>query len=145
MLILSFLYIGKKHRPLYGIDHLNGYGIKDSRVLQGDPEVRRQAGVNKAKLGLCTPLALETNGTVFTANRLEQAKLSPVKRFASVFGKRVALTAVPGTCQTCECTSHDDGTSYVECFPCQYPGASMIEDVSTPCLSTLGRAVAIGR
>lgn len=69
-------------------------------------------------------------GTVFSGKKLEGGKRTAIKTFAAVFGKRVAVTAVPSSCQTCECNAHDHGQSYMECFPCLYPSTSLIEDVS---------------
>lgn len=46
-----------------------------------------------------------------------------VKKFATVFGKRVAATSMPSKCKTCECTADDTGISYMECFHCGYPTA----------------------
>lgn len=121
---------GRITKQFYGMDHEFAYTRKDAKTLNGDPDLRRQSSINKGTLGLCVPLALETNGTVFAAKRLESTKKTVVKLFASVYAKRVAKTAVPNDCQMCECNAYDHGLSYMECFPCQYPSSSMIEDVS---------------
>lgn len=121
---------GRINKQFFGMDHEFGYSKKDSKDFKGDPDLRKQVSLNKNILSVCVPLALETNGTVFAGKKLSAGKKTAVKLFASVFGRRVAKTAVPGDCQTCECNTHDDGTTYMECFPCEYPGTSMIEDVS---------------
>lgn len=62
-------------------------------------------------------------GTIFTAKKLEGGNKSMIRKFATVFGKRVAASSVPRKCKTCECTSDDTGISYMECFHCGYPTA----------------------
>lgn len=57
-------------------------------------------------------------------------KKNAVKKFATVFAKRVARSARPSSCQTCECTADNDGMSYMECFPCEYPSPAFIDYVS---------------
>lgn len=131
---------GKVGRSLFGVDYARAYTKKDGKELKGDEDLRRQVKVSKATLGLCLPLALETNGTVFNARKLEGGKRSVVKIFAGVFAKRLAVTSVPSPCQTCECNAHDHGSSYMECFPCEYPSASLIEEVRTPSQSPSTRS-----
>ena len=72
-------------------------------------------------------------GTVFTARKLESVKKNAVKKFATVFAKRVAKSARPSPCQTCECTADNNGMSYMECFPCVYPSPHMTDYVSKQC------------
>jgi hypothetical protein len=60
-------------------------------------------------------------GTVFNGKNLETDKRGNVKKFATVFGKRVAATARPTKCVDCECTAFNTGVSYMECYPCTYP------------------------
>ncbi|XP_066998183.2 uncharacterized protein Apoltp [Anabrus simplex] len=105
----------------YGMDGETAYTKKDVKSLKGDSDLRRQVKLPKSKLGFCTALALETNGTVFTAKLLEVEKKGAVKKFVTVLSKRIAKTAVPYSCQTCECTADNNGMSYMECFPCEYP------------------------
>jgi hypothetical protein len=57
-------------------------------------------------------------------------KKNAVKKFATVFAKRVAHSARPSSCQTCECTADNNGMSYMECFPCEYPTPAFIDYVS---------------
>ena len=70
------------------------------------------------------------SGTVFTAKKLESDKKNGVKKFATVFAKRVAQSAMPCPCQTCECTADNNGMSYMECFPCEYPTLPLQWEVS---------------
>ncbi|GLH12107.1 Apolipophorins, partial [Gryllus bimaculatus] len=114
----------KAQKNFYGMDRDNAYTNKDIKDLKGDSDLKRQVLLPKSKLGVCTALALETNGTVFTAKRLQGDKKNVVKKFVTVFAKRVAQTADPYPCQKCECTADNNGISYMECFPCEYPQPS---------------------
>lgn len=47
-----------------------------------------------------------------------------IKKFATVFAKRLAESAVPSKCKSCECTEDDDtGLPTMECYHCGYPTA----------------------
>nr|CAD7432413.1 unnamed protein product [Timema monikensis] len=72
---------------------------------------------------LCKEINVNLMGesTIFSAKKLELTRKNAVKKFVTVFTRRVALTAIPCQCQKCECTADNDGMSYMECFPCQYP------------------------
>jgi hypothetical protein len=73
-------------------------------------------------------------GTIFTARKLIPDKKNPIKKFSSVFAKRVATTAHPIECQTCECTGQDTGIAYMHCYQCdRYPSPMSIEEVSDYC------------
>nr|CAD7258451.1 unnamed protein product [Timema shepardi] len=109
------------NKMFYGIDSINAYTKKDFKNLKGSTELRRQVRLPKAHLGFCIPLAMESNGTIFSAKKLELTRKNAVKKFVTVFTRRVAMTAIPCQCQKCECTADNDGMSYMECFPCQYP------------------------
>lgn len=109
------------NKNLFGLDRTLAYTKKDADELRGDATLRKSVQLPKSTLGYCTPLALETNGTVFSGKKLETEKLKSAKKIATVFAKRVARTAVPSTCKTCECTGHNTGVSYMECLPCTYP------------------------
>jgi len=106
------------------------YTKKDSRVLIGDVDLRRQVKLSKTVLGYCTPLSLETNGTIFSGDKLRLEKSASIKKFASVFSKRIALTAVPNKCQFCECTADNNGVTQMECMPCIYPTPVHVDYVS---------------
>jgi hypothetical protein len=45
-----------------GMDRKTAYTKKDVKTLVGSTELQRQVKLPKVMLGLCTPLALETNG-----------------------------------------------------------------------------------
>ena len=109
------------NKIFFGIDAFKAYTKKDSRVLTGQLDLRRQVKLPKSMLGFCSPLALETNGTLFTSNKLRFEKSSGIKKFISVFTKRIVMTSVPYDCQHCECTSSNKGVTKMECMPCVYP------------------------
>lgn len=114
----------------YGLDASKSYTKKDARVLIGDKDLRRQVKLSKNVLGYCTPLSLETNGTIFSGDKLRLEKSASIKKFASVFAKRVALTAEPNKCQLCECTADNNGVTQMECMPCVYPMPVHVDYVS---------------
>lgn len=109
------------NKIFYGLDATRSYTKKDSRTLTGDVDLRRQVKLSKSALGYCTPLSLENNGTIFSGNKLRFDKIASIKKFVSVFSKRVALTALPNPCQNCECTAQNNGVTRMECIPCIYP------------------------
>lgn len=109
------------NKIFYGLDATRSYTKKDSRTLTGDVDLRRQVKISKNALGYCTPLSLENNGTIFSGDKLRFDKLASIKKFISVFSKRVALTALPNPCQNCECTAENNGVTRMECIPCIYP------------------------
>lgn len=112
----------RDRRVFFGMDREYAYSKKDfNNKMKGDAELKKQVRLPKDNLGLCTPLALETNGTVFTAHKLKPDSRNPIKKFAAVFAKRVTRSAAPDTCQSCECTGHNTGVAYMTCFPCSYP------------------------
>ncbi|XP_032670099.1 uncharacterized protein LOC116843644 isoform X1 [Odontomachus brunneus] len=121
----------KISKIFYGLDATKSYTKKDTRMLVGDVDLRRQVKLSKNALGYCTPLSLETNGTIFSGDKLRQWHESGSnKKFASVFAKRVALTATPDQCQFCECTADNNGVTQMECMPCIYPTPVHVDYVS---------------
>lgn len=114
----------------YGLDADTAYTKNDFKHLNGDKDLWRQVKLSKSMLGYCTPLALETNGTIFSAKKLENANLNTIKKFMSVFTKRIAKTAEPCPCQNCECSADSNGIDYMECFPCFYP-TPLYNEIST--------------
>lgn len=116
-------------KMLFGLDGNNAYTKKDSRILTGDKDLRKQVKLSKSILGYCLPLALETNGTIFSGKKLRLEKPMGIKKFASVFSKRVALSASPSTCQHCECIANNNGLTTMECIPCVYPTPAVIDYV----------------
>lgn len=98
---------------LFGVDNTLAYTNKDYERLVGDSALRKQVKLPKEKLGLCTSLAMETNGTIFAGAKL-QGDRPTARRFSSVVGSRAALSAP--RCQApprCECS---DGR--LVCRPC---------------------------
>lgn len=118
------------NKIFYGLDATKSYTKKDARTLTGDIDLRRQVKLSKSALGYCTPLSLEINGTIFSGDKLRFDKLASIKKFASVFSKRVALTAQPNPCQNCECTADNSGVTRMECIPCIYPTPVSVDYVS---------------
>ena len=122
---------GRLSKIMYGLDATRSFTKKDSRQLTGDVELRRQVKLSKSALGYCMPLALETNGTIFAGSKLRQLdRLGVLKKFTSVFAKRLALTATPSPCQLCECIANNDGLTKMECAPCDYPMPVAVDLVS---------------
>ncbi|XP_055847743.1 uncharacterized protein LOC129913211 [Episyrphus balteatus] len=115
----------RKLRQFFGLDRDFVYS---KRFVDGDAATRKQLHIPKDNLGLCAPLALETNGSVFSARKLQPEHRHPTKKIASIFAKRVAKTAAPNNCQQCECTGHDTGVAHLSCAPCSLPTHSAVED-----------------
>jgi predicted Zn-ribbon and HTH transcriptional regulator len=74
---------------------------------------------------MCTPLAFETNGTLFNMDHLIQNNKGThrfnVKKFIDVWARRVALTAKPSQCQKCQCVANEDGVGQIMCSKCLSP------------------------
>lgn len=121
--------IGKKRieRKLFGIDRDHAYTKNYLQELRGDKDLKRQVHIPKSILGVCLPLALESNGTVFSANKLKPGGRYPIKKIATIFGKRVATAAEPSHCQLCECSGHNSGISYMACTHCHFPNPSSLD------------------
>ncbi|KAF5300365.1 hypothetical protein FQR65_LT00986 [Abscondita terminalis] len=115
------------NKVFFGMDRNYAYTKNDVRELKGDRDLLGQVRKPKSTLGVCMSFARDTNGSIFTAKKLESDKKNGIKRFATVFAKRVAHSALPKKCQLCECTAPNTGLSYMECFPCHYPSFSGID------------------
>lgn len=109
------------NKMFYGLDATKSYTKKDSRTLMGDVDLRRQVKLPKSALGYCTPLSLESNGTIFSGNKLRIGKIPSLKKFITVFAKRIVISAEPNPCQHCECIADNDGITKMECTACDYP------------------------
>jgi hypothetical protein len=74
---------------------------------------------------LCTPLAFETNGTLFSMDHLlhndKRTHRLNVKKFIDVWARRVTLTATPSQCQTCRCVANQAGMGQIMCSKCLSP------------------------
>ncbi|XP_017025668.1 uncharacterized protein Apoltp [Drosophila kikkawai] len=108
----------KKLRHFFGLDRKL---IFSKRFPEGDLETRNSTFIPKSTLGICTALALETNGSVFSARKLQPERKYPIKRFATIFAKRIASSANPIQSQTCECSGHNSGVAYMACSPQSLP------------------------
>lgn len=106
--------------------YTNGYLKEDS----GNKDLRSEIILPKNTLGFCMVWALETNGTIFNANKLKANSRTPIKKFAAVFAKRVASSAIPSPCQLCECTGENNGIAYMTCTRCDFPNEFEEEDVN---------------
>lgn len=132
-----------------GIDRHFAYSKRDIKTLIGDQALRKTIQLPKPKLGLCLSLSLETNGkisvkkwfpifttfvvlgTVFSGKFLEADKKN-AKKFATVYGQRIARSSIPSQCMDCECTASNTGISYMECYLCSMTsmGRTNVEQVS---------------
>ncbi|KAI5644618.1 von willebrand factor type D domain-containing protein [Phthorimaea operculella] len=109
-------YKGKKRnsKNLFGIDHTAVYSNKDYERLNGDAALLKQVKFPKEKLGVCSSLAIETNGSIFAGPKL-QGERSVARRFSTVVGARVAQSAKPCSVPPrCECRE-----ARLHCRPCQ--------------------------
>jgi hypothetical protein len=74
---------------------------------------------------LCTPLAFETNGTLFNMDHLLYSNKGThrlnVKKFIEVWARRVTMTATSSQCQTCKCVANQDGVGQIMCSKCLSP------------------------
>ncbi|KAJ8665445.1 hypothetical protein QAD02_007107 [Eretmocerus hayati] len=121
ILVNGEMQAGKKGR-FYGFDAQHLYTKKEMRHPNGESDLHHHVKLSKKILGHCAPLALETNGSIFSGNRLDSnRRAGAIKRFANTFAERVVLTAQPNPCQVCECIANNDGLTQMECTPCNYP------------------------
>ncbi|CAH1394070.1 unnamed protein product [Nezara viridula] len=109
------------NKMFYGLDSERAFTKSDFKVMKGDMDLRRQIKLTKSMMGYCTTLALETNGTIFTGKRMGSENLALVKKFSSVFARRIAASAQPDSCQHCECMANSEGIDFVDCIPCAIP------------------------
>lgn len=104
---------------VYGFDSDEVYTVRNVRSLKGDRELRRQLAVPK---DYCTPLALETNGTLFDLKKMEnKLGTQKIKKFVDIFSRRIAITAEPSPCQRCDCIGDRDGIGSIFCQRCISP------------------------
>ncbi|CAH0714994.1 unnamed protein product, partial [Brenthis ino] len=98
---------------LFGVDSSVAYTNKDYERLVGDVGLRKQVRLPKDKLGLCTSLALETNGTIWAGSKLSLER-GAARRFATVAAGRVARAARCAA-PRCECRA-----AALHCAPCAH-------------------------
>lgn len=115
----------KKLRHFFGMDKQFVYS---KRYPEGDAETKDQLRIPKSNLGICPPLALETNGSIFSARKLAPERKYSIVRFATIFAKRVAQSATPTGPQLCECSGHNSGVSYINCSPQDMPEEKSLLD-----------------
>ena len=72
-----------------------------------------------SKIVICVPFFLA--GTIFTGKKMGSDNLALVKKFSSVFARRIAASAHPDSCQQCECLANAEGIDFVDCIPCAIP------------------------
>ncbi|XP_043224104.1 uncharacterized protein LOC122382611 isoform X2 [Amphibalanus amphitrite] len=113
--------VSKQQNRLVGIDKSKAYTMKDAKRLRGDSALLKHVKRPKSELRLCEPLAIEqTNGAIFSSSKLKpQPRKAKLKRFLTVFGRRVAQTARPEGCQSCECATDVEGTVRPVCMSCR--------------------------
>ncbi|CAL8077850.1 unnamed protein product [Orchesella dallaii] len=108
---------GKKKQDdatrIFGFDTNGVYTLQHAKrgPLVADPSYKRQLNLPK---DLCTPLAVETNGTRFSTDNVS-------KKMLDVWSRRVAQSAHPSECQRCECVPDLNGGSRLMCNQCVSP------------------------
>lgn len=116
----------KQHvdRILYGIDHEYAYTKRYLKDDQGNPTLRKELKLPKKSLDLCMPLSFHSKGSIFSVNKLlppaaaNGTRPAEVRKFTAVFTKRVASTAQPAPCMSCECSGDNSGNAYTSCTIC---------------------------
>jgi hypothetical protein len=103
---------------VFGFGAEEVYTIRNIRNLRGDRELRRQLVIPK---DFCTPLALETNGTLFDLKKMSNDNAIQAKKFVDVFARRFSATAEPSDCQRCDCIGDRDGVGNILCQRCVSP------------------------
>merc|ERR1719318_2016931 len=91
-----------KSSPLYGVDRLGVFNDKShkDKELHGERALRRYVDVPK---DICVVLAMDMDGSVFSAKHMMELRFAQQKRFYDILGRLVAKKAVPSDCQRCEC------------------------------------------
>ncbi|ODN01102.1 Apolipophorin [Orchesella cincta] len=118
-------------KKFFGFDSTLGFTKSDGMKgrLRGDSSIQQQIFLPRRTLGYCAPLALETNGTIFSGKKLQNRREKIVTLFTTVFSRRVVQTASPADCQTCYCLQDEDvGAGKIECFVCGYPRYKPLPD-----------------
>ena len=112
---------------MFGFDAEEVYTVRNVRSLRGDRELRRQLAMPK---DFCTPLALETNGTLFDLKKMMPGQQQQqTKKFVDIFARRVAATGEPSPCQRCDCIGDRDGIGSILCQRCVSPVMERLDKV----------------
>lgn len=111
-----------KMSKVYGVDLNGAFSGRNLKSLMPSFPLLRQIALPK---DMCTPLAFETNGTLFNIDRLMQGgkntRRASAKKFIDVWARRVTLSAKPSPCQKCECVTNDNGVGQIMCSKCLSP------------------------
>lgn len=114
----------RHEQRIFGFDKDYAYTSKYLKDPIGDTEMRKEVEQPKKKLGTCLALAIISDGAIFSGNKMKNTDKAQVKKFATVFAKRVVKSAEPRECYTCECTGHNTGIAYIMCTKCESQNAS---------------------
>ncbi|XP_071443259.1 uncharacterized protein [Hetaerina americana] len=126
-----------------GFDSRGAFTVRNVRTLVPSSDLMRQLIIPK---DLCSPLAVETNGTRFdvgsvlggptprtqTTQSEKESSAEEVRRkrqqklSLDIFVRRVALTASPSSCQKCDCVADREGVGRVACQRCLFPSMEQI-------------------
>jgi len=112
----------KSRNKILGFDKLSVYTAKNLNTLSGDATLRGQLKVPKDYL---STLATESGGSVFSQSSISQSSRD-FKTAASIFGRRVAKTAISSHCQICECIADREGEGRVVCYECIVEGFDLV-------------------
>ncbi|XP_017471465.1 PREDICTED: uncharacterized protein LOC108362829 [Rhagoletis zephyria] len=113
----------RKMRNFFGFDK---HFVYSHRFPEGESETRHILQISRSGLGICTPLALETGGSIFSRKKIMTERKNSFKRFATIFAKRVVQSAMPIGNQTCECTGHKTGVAYMLCTQGELTGQKLL-------------------
>nr|AGM32722.1 hypothetical protein [Coptotermes formosanus] len=120
-----------KASKVYGVDLRGAFSGRNIKSLMPSFPLLRQVTLPK---DMCTPLAFETNGTLFNLHHLlhnvNGTQRLPVKKFIDVWARRVTLTARPSPCQKCRCVANQDGVGQIMCSKCLSPSIEHFLKVS---------------
>lgn len=121
----------RNEHKIFGFDRAHAFTNNYLKDGVGNKELYSEIIMPKNHLGLCMTWAMETNGTIFTANKLKTNSRTPIKKFSAIFAKRVAKSSIPSSCQSCECTGENNGIAYVTCSSCDLQNDFEEEDMNT--------------
>eukprot|EP00920_Eleutheroschizon_duboscqi_P012335 GHVT01029474.1.p1 GENE.GHVT01029474.1~~GHVT01029474.1.p1 ORF type:complete len:2008 (+),score=229.68 GHVT01029474.1:1639-7662(+) len=108
-----------KSSYIIGVDFNEAYTTKDFKDkgdIEGDANLRKQVLVPK---DICNALAMETDGSIWSAPQLTEGRKKIQKMFMDVHSRTVSLKAEPSDCQICECVSDEVGVGMSVCRSCE--------------------------
>ncbi|XP_033095238.1 uncharacterized protein LOC117099816 [Anneissia japonica] len=115
LMSFNFTVTTGKAVNIYGIDQRYAFTRKSSADNFGDADLRRLV---KEPASKCAVLALESNGTIFDMQSINE------KKFIDVFTQRLIQTTVPMECQVCKCVADKEGSGITICEKCFKPFSS---------------------